>query len=441
MLDKNTLSQLKQLKQSIEDSKEYAQGIVKGTQRKFGFVVLDDGREIYLSPDEMQKVLPGDEVKILILTQQDTKKTKDGKAKVSAQLQAVINSALKTFTGRYIVKGQGHFVEPDLPNLSRWIFIPPAARQNAKSGDYIRCKISRHPYPQAKPQAKILEVIGSPEQKGIEADYVASKFQLEPAWPENWQETLLTPAQDSRKDLTAIDFITIDAPSTQDMDDALFASATEQGWQLLVAIADPSALIEQNSALDRLARQRATSTYLPGKAIPMLPVELATDQCSLAKDKTRPALVCQIDINQDGSRQGYQIFEAMVCSKAKLDYDSVAALLDNSDTTPSSECLEKADMLGLLNSLANALAQHRQQHNLVIPNRQDYRLILNADKKLDRIEPQQKSSSNALVEECMIAANRCAADMLGDKGIFISHPGFRKERLNDVKKLAEEQLG
>ena len=78
MLNKDSLSQLKQLKKNIEDSKEYAVGIVKGTQRKFGFVVLDDGREIFINPDEMQKVFPGDEVKILITTKQENKDSKEG---------------------------------------------------------------------------------------------------------------------------------------------------------------------------------------------------------------------------------------------------------------------------------------------------------------------------------------------------------------------------
>ena len=132
MFDNSTLSQLKQLKKDIEDSKEYAEGIVKGTQRKFGFVVLADGREIFLNPDEMTKVFPGDNVKILITTEQSKTKDKNAKPKVSGVLQALLQSPLKEFNGRYIIKGQGHFVEPDLPQLNRWIFIPPAARKKCR---------------------------------------------------------------------------------------------------------------------------------------------------------------------------------------------------------------------------------------------------------------------------------------------------------------------
>ncbi|MFA7555240.1 MAG: VacB/RNase II family 3'-5' exoribonuclease [Spongiibacteraceae bacterium] len=440
MLDNSTLSQLKQLKQEIVDSKEYAEGIVKGTQRKFGFIVLDDGREIYLNPEEMQKVLPGDRVKILIVTEQDKTKNKDSKAKTSAALQALLHSPLNEFTGRYIIKGQGHFVEPDLPYLNRWIFIPPAARQNAQAGDYVRCKISRHPYPKAKPQAKILEVIGAAEQIGIEADYVISKFQLAPEWPDNWQDSLLSLDTADRTDLTATSFITIDAASTQDMDDALYAQPTEKGWQLQVAIADPSALIAPDSTLDKLAKQRATSSYLPGKAIAMLPEELANNLCSLTPDQVRAALICQIDILKDGSIESFKFFEAIIRSHGKLTYNDVSAFLDPATSSPTS-CSPHSTTLSALHALSNALLENRTECNLVIPNRQDYRMILNAQRKLERIELQHKNCANQLVEECMIAANRCAAEILGEQGVFISHPGFRPERLADVRKLAEEQLG
>jgi exoribonuclease R len=169
MFDKSTLSQLKGLKKQIEDSREFGNGIVKGTERRFGFVVLDDEREIFLTPDEMDKVFPGDEVNIQIHT------SKEGK--VSGELLNVINTPLKTFAGRYVIKGKGHFVEPDLPRFKRWIFIPPAARNGAENGDYIYCNISRHAYPAAKPQAKVLNIIGKDSSVGIEAIYSATKFE------------------------------------------------------------------------------------------------------------------------------------------------------------------------------------------------------------------------------------------------------------------------
>lgn len=439
MLDNSTLAQLKQLKQNIEDSKEFAVGIVKGTARKFGFVVLEDGREIFLAPDEMQKVFPGDKVKILVISEQK-KPVKGAKAKVSGKLEKLLGTELKEFTGRYIIKGQGHFVEPDLPRLSRWIFIPPAARKNAKAGDYIRCTITRHPYPGGKPQAKIVQHIGSPDKPGIEADYVSSKFQLEPEWPKNWHQQLSEVDYQRRDDRTGTPFITIDAANTVDIDDALYAKTTEQGWQLQIAIADPCAFIPADSELEKVIQRQGTSTYLPGRSIAMLPRELANERCSLLAQQQRPVLLCSINVTADGAIDDYSITEAFISSKAKLTYSGVAAYLADTESNEKKDCEQHRENLLALKSVTEALRRHRQQHHLVISGRQDYRLILNDQRKLQRIEVQQKSSAHSLVEEAMVAANRCVADMLGSEGLYISHTGFRSERLPDVRKLAEEQL-
>lgn len=450
MLDIDTLSQLKQLKQTIEAQKEYAEGIVKGTQRRFGFVVLDDGREIYLAPDDMDKVFPGDKVKIQVITEEASKPKNDQKnkqkntpkPKQSSLLLKVIDSPLKEFTGRYIIKGKGHFVEPDLPNLSRWIFIPPASRKGVKENDFIRCTIEKHPYPHAKPQAKILEVIGSEDKVGIEADYIISKFQLQPEWPKNWQEGLVKPALDQRTNLTELAFVTIDAPSTVDMDDALYASATDNGWRLQVAIADPTASIKSSSKLEKLIAKQATSVYLPRRPIPMLPQELANDLCSLAPQQERPALVCSMTISSDGAITDYTIQEAVVKSHAKLSYKETELLLESGNSNDN--IAPHAVTINALNEITIALKQHRSEHNIVHGNRPEFRLILNEQCKIETVLPITKTIANGLVEECMIAANRCASDFLSEKndkqGIFISHAGFRTERLADAKKLAKEQL-
>ncbi|MCR8922434.1 VacB/RNase II family 3'-5' exoribonuclease [Dasania sp. GY-MA-18] len=428
MFDVNTLSQLKDLKKQIEDAKEFATGIVKGTERRFGFVVLDDEREIFLAPEEMDKVFPGDKVKIQVHT--------SAEGKVSGELIKLINSPLKTFTGRYVVKGKGHFVEPDLPRFKRWIFIPPAARNNAQNGDYIHCAISRHAYPAAKPQAKVLAVIGNDDSPGIEAEYSLYKFQLEQPLPADWQASLQDVDLSQRVDLSALNFVTIDAPSTQDMDDALYIEAKEQGWQLSVAIADPSAYISENSVLDKEAQRRASSVYMPGRTVTMLPEQLSLEHCSLHPEQNRAALVCRMDISPEGQISDYQILEASICSKAKLSYYEVASYLDGEASEHP-----QAELLGLLQQASNALLAHRQQAHLVSSGRPEFRIRLNEQGKIDSIEPSTKTSAHLLVEECMVAANSCAADFMAEQGLFHGHVGFRPERLEGVKKLIDEQLG
>ena len=335
------------------------------------------------------------------------------------------------------IRGKGHFISPDLPRLNRWIFIPPATRKNAKAGDYILCQISRHPYPQAKPQAKVLKVIGSPEQPGIEADYMISKFGLVQEWPKDWQQSLQSEGDNpQREDLGKTAFVTIDADNTQDMDDALYAIADGDGWKLSVAIADPTALIPADSALELEARRRGTSSYFPGRVVPMLPEQLANDRCSLLAGEQRLALVCQMAISLDGAISDYRIFEALICSQAKLSYQEVANFIDG-----NSDSIANNTTVSALTDAASAMRIRRQADHIIVGDRPDFSLTLNPQGKIEQIKPQQKNSAHLLVEECMVAANRCAADMLGPKGIFNSHRGFRPERLRDASKLAEEQLG
>jgi len=393
-------------------------------------VVLDDGREIFLSPEQMEKVFPGDEVRIEILT--------DKKGKQSAELIKVRQSPLADFSGRYVVKGKGHFVQPDLPRFNRWIFVPPQARNGAKDGDYVHAKIARHAYPHGKPQAKILKVLGAIDKAGIEADVMSAKFQLGGHWPKDWESTLSEAELSEREDLSAQSFITIDAPTTLDMDDAIFAETCDTGWTLSVAIADPSALIPADSALDKEAMRRSTSVYLPGRTIPMLPEALANDRCSLTAGTTRPALVCQMQIDREGTISDYRIFEAQVQSKAKLSYQQVAEFVDAESDRPAIDCQSTVEAIA---AAGRALRQQRQRDHIIVPGRPEFRLILNEQKKIERIDPVQKSSAHELVEECMVAANRCAAELMGDQGLFAGHGGFRPERLEGVTKLADEQLG
>ena len=426
MLDSNALSQLQSLKKSIADSKDRAEGIVKGTQRRFGFVVLDDGREVFLSQSEMEKVFNDDRIKVEVVN--------DDKGKPTAVIEKLVRSDIREFCGTYHVKGKGHFVQPDVTRFNRWIFVPPQARNGAKNGDFVRARITRHAFPHGKPQASILKVIGDNAQAGIEADYMIDKFGLDRDWPKDWQTQLLDDTDTGREDLRHLPLVTIDAASSRDLDDALCAEANESGWQLTVAVADPTALIKAGSALENEACRRATSVYLPGVTLPMLPAELSAERCSLLADQERPALACRMQIDYDGRIADYQFCLATVRSQAKLSYQEVSDALAGGEHALISQ-------LQTLQAVSNALLGLRQRDHLVIDGRPEYRLILGNNRKIESIEALVKTPAHTLVEECMVAANRCAALLLGNQGLFNCHGGFRPERLPDVHKLAEEQLG
>src|SRR5690606_7080226 len=135
---------------------------------------------------------------------------------------------------------------------------------------------------------------------------------LPDTWPEPVQQHASTLGEESiaalggsREDLTAVPYVTIDSPGTQDMDDALFAEPNATGWKLSIAIADPTAVIEPGSAAEAEALSRATAIYFPGEPLPMLPDTLSTRLCSLMPDVDRLALVCNLQVNNDGSLGDY----------------------------------------------------------------------------------------------------------------------------------------
>jgi ribonuclease R len=438
MLNSDALSQLKGLKNQIEASKERAEAVVKGTQARYGFAQLDDGREVFIPPEEMLKAFPGDRVRVCVRPGADQRSVAD--------IEKLIDSPLGEFTGQCVRKGKALFVRPDLPQLQRWLFIPPHARNGVQEGDYLRGAVLRHPIRDGRPQAKVLRVIGNDATPGIENRYSMEKFGLPVDWPasrlrevENALEASASAENLQRLDLTDLDFISIDSARTLDIDDALYADTSGDGWTLYIAIADPTAFVPPGSALEADIAQRATSVYFHGDVVPMLPEQMAQDSCALIAGSDRPALVCKIDISDSGTLRHYDFLEATIRSRAKLSYFAVDKYLSGEQDS----LLSHASPLEALYQVSRALQADREAHGLVMEERREFRWILNEQKQIESIEPSEKLQSQKLVEECMVAANRCAADFMAQRGLagpFIRHGGFRPDRHEELKTFLEMHL-
>lgn len=439
MLNADALNQLRQLKTDIKENKEVYPGTVKATNGRFGFVALDEGRDVFLPPEEMQKVLPGDRVTVT--------EVKGDNGKTQGLIEELLESNLTTFVGRYLVKGKGHFVAPETPGIGRWIFIPPKERQGANPDDYIYCRISQHPIKDGKGQAQVLRIIGKAGETGIERNFTLATFDMDDAFPEAVQqqadaltEEAIASHSDDREDRRDQPYVTIDSPGTQDMDDALLAVPNATGWKLSVAIADPTALIEPDSPAELEARARATAIYFPGEPRPMLPDTLSTRLCSLMPDVDRLSLVCDLQVNNDGSLGEFSFHRATIRSRGKLSYELVNQLIagqQNDDTAALSD--DVANSLDQLHQTATALRKWRAEHALLNTDRPEFRLRLDENRRVRAIEPTVQNEAHRLVEECMVAANRCAAEFLGklDQGLFICHPGIRDDRADNIRTLLE----
>ncbi|MGV8834571.1 VacB/RNase II family 3'-5' exoribonuclease [Cellvibrio sp.] len=440
MLNKDALQQLAQLKSAIAVTKDVAQGLVRTTTKRFGFLILDDGREAFIDPDQMMRVLPDDRVEAEITT--------NSKGQFEAKLIKLIKPGLTEFVGRYVNKGTTDFVEPDVNNFNRWLFIPPQDRKGYKVGDLIHCEVARHPFnSEGKTQIHILNRIGTLEEPGVESRYSIAKFQI----PFEWQPAAQNQAgginwspltfENGEQDLTHLPFVTIDSENTRDMDDAIYIAPNENGWELITAIADPSKHISFDSPLEQSARARASTLYLLGQTVTMLPVDLSHDTYSLVPEQKRPALVCRMQILRDGTINSFEFIEAQIRSHFKLSYQGVFDALMSTGESPLAAPAYIHDMLVELKSFAQARAQYRQANALVMEERPDYSYILNDQRKIDHVEKRERNIAHRMIEEAMLVTNLCAGELFLQHpgyGIFSSHIGFRPERINDAVTLIQE---
>ncbi|MDN3639219.1 VacB/RNase II family 3'-5' exoribonuclease [Simiduia curdlanivorans] len=449
MLDISALQQLSQLKQTIRDNRDIATGTVRGTQSRFGFLHLDDGRDAFLAPEQMDRVLPGDRVEALISEVNDGKQS----GKFEASLEKLIESPLTQFVGKYVVRGQGHFVAPDLPQLSRWIFLPPKARKHAAPGDYLLCSIQQHPFhSQGKAQASIDINLGSDSSAGIETKYMCAKFDIPFNATQLHTENNLeaqrihqaftnTKADDEGwTDLTELHFVTIDSANTQDMDDAIHIDNADNGETIIrVAIAQPSSLIPDTSNILTTAHQLANTLYFPGNHQMMLPEILSHQSLSLMEGAVRRALVVQMQFDPTGAMGEVTFERANIQSKGRLNYQQVANYLLGTKDALSPDHHACIDALFQWSAIRR---EWRAVNTLIMDDRPDYEFELTEAQKIAKIHILARTQAHQIVEEAMLAANIAAGELFAREklpGIYSTHAGPKPERLETLQQMLAGQ--
>ncbi len=412
---------LAQLKQQLHSQTPRAEGVVKATEKGFGFLEVDAQKSYFIPPPQMKKVMHGDRIVAVIHTE---------KERESAEPEELVEPFLSRFVGRVQKKDDRLSIVPDHPLIKD--VIPCRAERGVthdfKDGDWAVAEMRRHPLKGDRSfYAELTQFITFGDDHFVPWWVTLARHNLEKEAPDGVSTSMLDEGLE-RIDLTALDFVTIDSASTEDMDDALYVTETADGkLQLTVAIADPTAWIAEGSKLDNIAKVRAFTNYLPGFNIPMLPRELSDDLCSLRANEVRPVLACRMTLDAQGAiDDNIEFFAATITSKAKLVYDEVSDWLENSGSwQPQNEAI--ATQIRLLHRVCQARSQWRQTHALVFKDRPDYRFILGEKGEVLDIVAEPRRIANRIVEESMIAANICAARVLRDKlgfGIYNVHMGF-----------------
>ena len=411
-------------------------GTVSGHRDGFGFVVRDDGEseDVYLSAREMRPLFDGDRVAIRV-------KGMDRRGRAEGQLVDVLERGTQQVAGQFIRERGIGLVIPDNSKISHRILIPKDESGGAKHGQMVVVEILDFPTYVEQATGRVVNIIGTPGEKGIATDIAIHSHAIPYKWPDTVREQVQEfgaevpdASMDGRTELRNVDLITIDGADARDFDDAVFCMKAESGWRLLVAIADVANYVSIGSALDKEAIVRGTSVYFPDRVVPMLPEVLSNGLCSLNPKVDRLCMVCDMEVSSSGKVTKATFFEGVMKSKARLTYSQVGDFLSGASKTSVPSELQAS--VRDLHDLYKAFAKQRRHRGAIEIDLPQTKFKLNDDGEIDRIEVVPRNDAHRLIEECMIAANVEAAKFLKKHripGLYRVHPKPDTDRFNDLR--------
>ena len=454
-------------------------GRIQGHRDGFGFLLPDTGGpDLFLSPREMQKAMHGDRALVRRVGY-------DARGRPEGLIVEVTERAHRRLVGRFVNERGVHIVIPEDQRIKHDIIVAPGDTGAAQHGQVVTIEIIDPPSNGAPPIGRVVEVLGEIGDPGMEIEIAVRKFDVPHQFSDaaNAQASKLpstvrpTDAKD-RIDLRDVPLVTIDGEDARDYDDAVYCEAIEfeadpaqviggtqasvsqsdpaeptptahrgrkrntreTGFRLLVAIADVSHYVKPGDALDADALERSTSVYFPRRVIPMLPENLSNGLCSLNPAVDRLVLVCDLIIDQRGAIRAYQFYDAVMHSAARLTYDDVWAMLSGqmpsrAGTTARPSLLPQ---LQHLHELYRVLAAARSARGALELETTETKIVCDSLGRIERIVPSIRNDAHRLIEECMLAANVCAADFIARKehpGLFRIHQGPTPEKLARLREF------
>ena len=414
-------------------------GRVIGHANGYGFVRPDQGGEdLYLHHRQMRKVLHGDRV-VAKLKNIDSRGRKEG-----VIVEVIIDPDREIVGHLHLEDGIG-FVEPDDARFGRDIAIPAEHIGTAQSGDIVVANIIKHPVQHHHAVGRIIHILGSELAPGMETEIAIRKHEIPSEWPEEVEQQLLRQGKKfrtaklskGREDLRDLPLITIDGEDAKDFDDAVYCSPTRRGWRLVVAIADVSEYVKTDTALDREAFKRGNSVYFPNRVVPMLPELLSNGICSLNPMEDRCCMVCDMEISRAGKILDYSFYPGLMLSRARLTYTAVARVVDGKEPAARKKYVEVLKELDDLYKLYCALAKRRERRGTINFEFPEPLIHFDDRQRIDKVTVRERNVAHRIIEECMLAANVCAGELLqehfAEQGIYRNHSGPERESLEDLR--------
>ncbi len=420
--------------------------MVQGHRDGHGFVIPDDGRpDVYLPPNEMRAVLHKDRVKVRIARL-------DRRGRPEGRVVEIIERSNQPIIGRLLQENGVWLVAPEDKRYGQDVLIPKDATATAGPGQVVVVELTEAPALYGQPVGRVKEVLGEVDDPGMEIEIAVRKYGV----PHIFSDACLQQAKalpgtvqpgdlPGRVDLTDIPLVTIDGEDARDFDDAVYCEpavlsgrgkSAKKGWRLLVAIADVSHYVQTGNAIDIDAYDRATSVYFPRRVIPMLPEKLSNGLCSLNPEVNRLCMVCDMLITEEGELHAYQFYPAVMFSHARLTYTQVAAILSNTKGLDARKFKHRVDDLLNLHGVFKALLKSRERRGAVDLDTVETQIVCDENGRIEKIVPRVRNDAHKLIEECMLAANVCAADFIGEHkraGLFRVHEGPTPEKVETLR--------
>ena len=381
-------------------------GVFEITRSGMGFVIVSGlEKDIIIRPNDFNRAFHGDQVRVEI-TKGDIRA-----GRLQGRITQVIERKQKQFVGIVEVNKDFSFFIPSSDKAIPDFFIPNHALKNAKDGQKVIARIVSWEEKDKRPKGEVIEVI----TEEMEGDLAMKEILIQQGFSIVFHDDVLEESEripeqitedeiKSRRDIREILTFTIDPDDAKDFDDALsFQRIDKDHIEIGVHIADVSHYIEEDSALDTSAYERATSVYLPDRVVPMLPERLSNGLCSLRPHEEKLTYSCIFKMNNEGEIKETWIGRTVIKSNHRFSYEDVQKIIDNQTGLYDKEVL-------LLHQLAQTMRKVRMKEGAINFSSQEVRFKLDELGKPIGIVIKESTASHQLIEEFMLLANRTVAE-------------------------------
>ncbi|XOB99507.1 ribonuclease R [Deinococcota bacterium DY0809b] len=382
----------------------------------FAFVLVEDGEDLFIPPGKLAGAWPMDKVVARILP------TRPG-GKTSGEVIRILERAKQKLVGTLEFARGYAILRPDDKRYPERLLLSPEGLEDLREGARIAVVVH---YPEdtgeKEPFGVLHEYLGQGETPETETRAVIQNFDLRETFPaealaeaERIPRKIPAPTRKSREDFRELPVFTIDGADAKDFDDAIHLERLEGGgYRVGIHIADVAHYVREGSALDREAYERATSVYLPGRVLPMLPEKISNGVCSLVPGEDRLTMSVVADLDEKGRVRDYRIVQGVIRSRARLTYGQVEELLSGGRLPEEARFLE--DGVRELYRLTRHLKAERLAAGALDFDTREVKVDFDEGGNLHLI-PIREGEARSLIEELMLLANRLVARHLDERGI------------------------